>query len=919
MIKLILTLNLLFIPVTLKAQPDTSWFKIIGGKYADRFYSSALTADGGVILAGASIASIFDNKGAWLVKADSAGNVLWSKTYGTEVNAEAQDVIEYSAGGYVVLGFARIPGVGGTDFYAVRTDSIGDTLWIRHFGLPGVGDAGISLVETSEQNIIFSGYMRIEGLDDQMALVWTDPFGDTLMTRTYGGTGQEAGKTIIRTSNGGYLVGGWTDSFGNGELDFWIVRIDELGDTLWTQTYGGGQRDKFEKLIETSDGGFALIGSTESFGEGGSDIYLIKTDSTGEMQFSRTFGGKYKDVGLDIKEVIGGGYIISGWSASFDPLDRTGANPYIIRTDASGDTIWTYIMADRWGKAYSIHNTAKARYLVAGVTEPISPFDGGMLMEFIAYPYSIIRSDTMWLDSDFDGYAEGSLDGTESYNAEGYEVISYEWRLNGSLIGTDPIVTYILPTGIHTVTLTVTDENGYTGTKVKEITVAAYKTKLVEGISSILTSSGDSIFFGYTESNVIQKFNFLGEPEWNIQLNNKIQSALTSGNNGVLYAATEDSGIYAFDQAGDLLFSVSVGRINNISPALSTDGTLYIGNLAGALYSINSDDGSINWIENIGMVLLFSPVVSKDGTIYVNGPDKNLLAMNLDGSEKWRFDPGSWIFSSPALDGSGNLYFGSNNHNLYKLSPLGDEIWSVELSSPVWGAPVLGVNGSVYVESSDGIVHALSASGAPLWRYNTGNKPERISPGNPVVLSDGRIALFNSDNTLLLLDQDGNVDWSFKSDGALTQPPLITVNGLISFASSDDYLYGLVPPDYVAGNLSSWHTFQGNNQRTGYQGTIVSVKDNKTETLPREYSLEQNYPNPFNPVTQINYSLPRAVHVSLSIYDLRGQLVVNLVDETHPAGEYSLLFDAAELSSGIYFYRITTDDFIKTKKMVILK
>ena len=339
----------------------------------------------------------------------------------------------------------------------------------------------------------------------------------------------------------------------------------------------------------------------------------------------------------------------------------------------------------------------------------------------------------------------------------------------------------------------------------------------------------------------------------------------------------------------------------------------------GDLFSIDAADGSVNWSVNTGFRVAVSPAVSREGVIYLNGPDGTLLAINPDGSEKWRFDTSGWVFSSPALDGEGNIYFGSDGNILYKLSPRGDEIWSVELTSVVSSPPVLGTNGEIYVESTDGMLHAVSSAGTVLWSYDTKDRPESLSPETPVVLSDGRIAIIKDNTTLVLLSAEGTEEWSFKTDGAAPRTPLITEAGFMHFSGGDSVLYGIALPGYTAGEPSVWGTFQGNNQRTGYQGTLVSVKDNKTETLPRDYSLEQNYPDPFNPTTQINYSLPRTVHVSLSIYDLRGQLVSKLVDETLPAGEYSLLFDAAELSSGLYFYRIITDDFIKTKKMVILK
>lgn len=532
-------------PSVLLAQPDTSWFRVIGGDYADRFNSSGPTADGGYILAGQSIASIYDNRAAWLVKTDSVGNVLWSKTFVTEENNSVKEVIEHSAGGYVMVGFIRIPGVGGTDIYAIRTDSVGDTLWTRIFGVPGISDVGFSLVETDEQNIIFCGFMWFEGFEDQMTLIWTDLNGNTLKTRNYGGVDQEAGITIIGLRNGGYLIGG-----SDGGTNILLFRIDDVGDTLWTKTHSGILR----KVIETADGGFAVIGITQLEGAGEEDIYLLKTDSVGVMQFSRTYGGTKKDEGWDIKEVNGSGYIISGWSNSFTP--NTGARPYIIRTDALGDTLWTYLLADRWGGIQSIHNTADATYLAAGVTNSEGRFQGGMLMEIIVKPYSIINIAPLWLDDDFDGHAEGVLDGSASYNAEGYEVVGYEWRLDGELFGSEPVITPTLPTGSYTATLTVTDENGYSTTS-NEMTfrVAAYKSLTRGSVGSTVTSKDDSLFYAYTDSSYIIKYDYHGEIIWDIKLNSAIQSTLVLGYNDILYVATLDSGIYAFDTDGALLFN----------------------------------------------------------------------------------------------------------------------------------------------------------------------------------------------------------------------------------------------------------------------------------------------------------------------------------------------------------------------------
>ena len=595
------------------------------------------------------------------------------------------------------------------------------------------------------------------------------------------------------------------------------------------------------------------------------------------------------------------------------------ARLYLIRIDENGDSLWTYTLNTYASEGRSVTMTPDGWYAVAGWIKFESNGDiHGYLAKIIVRPYSLISADTIWIDGDFDGYAEGTLDGSASWNAEGYEVVAYEWRLGDDIIGTDSIITHSLPTGRHLVTLKVTDENGFSSSKEIEISILAFNTVLNENLNSTFTSSSDSVFFAFTGNNIIYKFNLPGEVQWSYPVNNKILSTLTISNN-TLFANTQDSGIYAFDLDGNFLFNVPTGGMVNLSPAVDQNGNLYFGNISGDYYSINSGDGSINWKVNTEIPTVVSPALSKDGVIYTNGPDRSLLALNQDGTEAWRFDTDGWVYSSPAIGESGNIFFGSDNNILYKVSSEGEEVWQATLSSNVWGSPVIGTDGRVYVETSDGIVHALSSTGSVLWTYDTGSGPDKLSPENPVILSDGRVCVFTDDGEIVLLDSNGNVDWSFDTRGKITHPPLITIDGFILVANDDRTLKGLALPDYTPGENSPWHTFQKNNQRTGYQGTLVSVKDNKTEILPTEYSLKQNYPNPFNPVTTIEYSLPKQSYVFLVIYNLNGQEVKRLVDRLKPAGNYSTNFDASQLSSGIYIYKLQAGRYSKTRKMVLLK
>ena len=517
---------------------------------------------------------------------------------------------------------------------------------------------------------------------------------------------------------------------------------------------------------------------------------------------------------------------------------------------------------------------------------------------------------------DADGYAEGSLDGSESYNAEGYEVISYEWSLNGEIIGTESMISYKLPTGTHTLTLSVTDENSISSSKDVEIDVYHNSIPLNSPASNAVTSIGDSVFFIYTDENVIYRYNNNGYLIWNVAVGSSIQSALTVGLDNTIYAATKDSGLFALSMDGAIIFHTPMRRIGDVSPAVGPDGTIYIGILSRNFYAFDGSDGSVKWVLETGVSTVSSPAISRSGTIYVNGGSNSLFALNPDGSVAWTFQTGGVHQYTPALDNDGNVYFSSKDGSLYAVSPSGALIWSTPLGGIVRGSPVIAADGRIYVESTDGSVYALSSTGEILWSYRT----DRALSGTPVLLTGNRVCFGTLDGELFVLDPDGEVEIFFKTDGALTASPLVTSDGIIHIGSDDGNVY-MLADSYFNPDLTSgpWHTFQGNNQRTGTQSTLVSVSDDKAATLPTKYSLKQNYPNPFNPITLIEYELPLKSHVLLTVYNLNGQEIARLTDEIKPAGIHKTEFDASNFSSGIYIYRIRTKNYSKARKMLLLK
>jgi predicted secreted protein len=207
---------------------------------------------------------------------------MWSKTYGgTDTDTGAGEIIQTSDGGYAISGDTASFGAGGTDYWLIKTDAAGNMQW----------------------------------------------------NKTYGGLLDESDSAMCQTSDGGYALAGYTKSFGAGDLNFWLVKTDALGNMQWNQTYGGTGTDYGFSMVQTTDGGYAIIGYTSSFGAGGNDAWLVKTDAAGNMQWNQIYGGASNDAGWSLTQTIDGGYAIAGNTESFG---AGGRDFYFAKTNESG-------------------------------------------------------------------------------------------------------------------------------------------------------------------------------------------------------------------------------------------------------------------------------------------------------------------------------------------------------------------------------------------------------------------------------------------------------------------------------------------------------------------------------------------------------------------------------------------------------
>jgi hypothetical protein len=354
-----LFISLIIIPGCKKKQTDKFWAKTYGGDGVSEGYSVQQTSDGGYIIAG-SISS-FDHN-IYLIKTDANGDAVWTMTYKpANIKCAGYSVQPISDHGYIIVGEREVDGW--QDYWDPWTGNRWKSYYHYNQGvLLKTNDNGKEIevfTSTRKDRCLYSVQPTSDGCyivtgqtEAEVMLFKCDANCYTVWEKT---CGAGVGKSVKQTSDKGYIIAGYTNSFGAGGYDIYLIKTDENGDSLWTKTYGGRGDDYGNSVQQTTDRGYIVAGYTNSIGAGGSDVYLIKTDANGDIIWTKTYGGSNDDGGNSVQQTSDAGYIIAGW---------THGGIYLIKTDAIGDTVWTKTYAG--GKGNSVQQTSDGGYIIAG-------------------------------------------------------------------------------------------------------------------------------------------------------------------------------------------------------------------------------------------------------------------------------------------------------------------------------------------------------------------------------------------------------------------------------------------------------------------------------------------------------------------------------------------------------------------------
>lgn len=319
------------------------WSYTYGTSFSEGAKAICQSPDGGYVMAGNTFATGEGETDILLIKTDGLGNQQWSKTIGGPQFEYAYDIKYGKNGGNLIAGYTTSSGAGGKDMYIGKTDANGNLVWSKTFGGPGL-DIAHCIVETDNLDLLIAGYTESFGKGKgDIYLIKTDQDGNVCWAKTFGGTEAEMARKIKLTKDGNYLLLGTTGSKGAGKSDFNLIKLDTAGNIIWDKTYGSANYQDAFDVIETSDKGFAIVGHGDIHGTDLNQVFLVKADSNGVKKWAKTYGSSfnYYDYGKSLAELENGNFLVCGNTKQ--RTDRKN-DAWLFCIDANGVKLWDTII-----------------------------------------------------------------------------------------------------------------------------------------------------------------------------------------------------------------------------------------------------------------------------------------------------------------------------------------------------------------------------------------------------------------------------------------------------------------------------------------------------------------------------------------------------------------------------------------------
>lgn len=335
-----------FYSIKLDAQGDTLWANTYGygvdtslavnrDGAGNEAYDIIQTHDSGYLIVGEAHDSSSGQSNALAIKLTKEGRMVWAKSYGGSLSDYGYSVTQLPDSGYILAGYTESHGLGIRDVYALRLNKIGDTIWTRAYGGNAI-DGAINMSPTQDGGFILVGntFSFGEGMSD-VYVIKIEVNGDLDWAYAYGGPSNDFGNDIVQLSDKSYVISGSTESFGSGQRDVYVIKIDSLGELIWSKSMGGTGNESGKSVIELPNNQIAVFGNTRSFGKGFEDYYLIKMNGLGDTLLTKVYGGLSIDFGESIQSTANNGLIMTGFTNSFNTYNY---DVYIVKTDSLGNS-----------------------------------------------------------------------------------------------------------------------------------------------------------------------------------------------------------------------------------------------------------------------------------------------------------------------------------------------------------------------------------------------------------------------------------------------------------------------------------------------------------------------------------------------------------------------------------------------------